>query len=237
MTSSLPKWSSEADRPPPEPTFLRKVLSDIWDGSFALLVWTLLLWVTGFMFIFASIMGRPLALLVAVLGIVPVLAGMLVMAGRSAKGSFMRLGDAWRGTRRLYWRSVALTLPLALLLMLIELSANIASAAPDHPELTIALALQIGVGLTIGILHLYLLPLLALLDTSLKQTAMLAVLLAGKFILRTLALLAVTVVLLALSTLHPLVWLVVPGVWCVIVVNAAWRMVQRAAPGLAGIDK
>ena len=114
MTSSLPKWSSEADNPPPEPTFLRKVLSDIWDGSFALLVWTLLLWVTGFMFIFASIMGRPLALLVAVLGIVPVLAGMLVMAGRSAKGGFMRLGDAWRGTRRLYWRSVALALPVAL---------------------------------------------------------------------------------------------------------------------------
>ena len=57
------------------------------------------------------------------------------------------------------------------------------------------------------------------------------------FILQTLALLAVTLVLLALSTLHPLVWLVVPGVWCVIVVNAAWRMVQQAVPELAGIDK
>lgn len=237
MTSPLPKWSSEADRPPPEPTYLRKVLSDIWDGSFVLIVWTLLLWVLGFMFIFASIVGRPVALLVVVLGIVPVLTGMLVMAGHSAKGSFMRLGDAWRGTRRLYWRSVALTLPLALLLALIELSANIVSAVPDRRELAIALALQIGIGLTMVILHLYLLPLLALLDTSLKQTVMLAVLLAGKFILQTLALLAVTIVLLALSTLHPLVWLVVPGVWCVIVVNAAWRMVQQAVPDLARIDK
>jgi uncharacterized membrane protein YesL len=132
---------------------------------------------------------------------------------------------------------VALTLPLALLLALIELSANIVSAVPDRRELAIALALQIGIGLTMVILHLYLLPLLALLDTSLKQTVMLAVLLAGKFILQTLALLAVTIVLLALSTLHPLVWLVVPGVWCVIVVNAAWRMVQQAVPDLARIDK
>ena len=237
MTSPLPKWSSEADRPPPEPTYLRKVLSDIWDGSFVLLVWTLLLWVTGFMFIFANIVGLPVALVVAVLGIVPLLTGMLVMAGHSAKGSFMRLGDAWRGTRRLYWRSVALTLPLALLLALIELSANVVSAAPDQRELAIALALQVGIGMTMGVLHLYLLPLLALLDTTLKQTVMLAVLLAGKFILQTLALLAVTLVLLALSTLHPLVWLVAPGVWCVIVVNAAWRMVRQAAPGLAGIDK
>ena len=106
-------------RPLPEPTFIRKVLSDIWDGSFVLLVWTLLLWVPGFLFIFAGIIGMPLALLVAVLGIAPVLTGMLVMVGRSAKGSFMRLGDAWRGTFRLYWRSVALTLPLALILMLI----------------------------------------------------------------------------------------------------------------------
>jgi uncharacterized membrane protein YesL len=237
MTSPLPKWSSEADRPPPEPAFLRKVLSDIWDGSFVLIVWTLLLWVPGLIFVFASIVGVPVALLVAVLGIAPILTGMLVMVGRSAKGSFMRLGDAWRGTRRLYWRSVALTLPLALLLALIELSANIVSEFPDRHELAIALALQVGIGLTMGILHLYLLPILALLDSSLKQTVMLAVLLAGKFILQTLALLAVTFVLLALSTLHPLVWLLVPGVWCVVVVNAAWRMIQQAAPGLAGIDK
>ena len=132
---------------------------------------------------------------------------------------------------------MALALPLALLLALIELSANIVSAVPDRRELAIALALQIGIGLTMAILHLYLLPILALLDTSPKQTVMLAVLLAGKFILQTLALLAVTVVLLALSTLHPLVWLLVPGVWCVIVVNAAWRMIQQAVPGWAGIDK
>lgn len=237
MTSPLPKWSSQNDHPLPEPPYIRKVLSDFWDGSFVLLVWTLLLWVPGFMFIFASIVGLPVALLVVVLGIAPVLTGMLVMVGRSAKGSFMRLGDAWRGTLRLYWRSVALMLPLALLLALISLSANIVSTVPDRRELAIALALQIGVGLTMVILHVYLLPLLALLDGSLKQTVMLAVLLAGKFILQTLALLAVTIALLALSTLHPLVWLFVPGMWCVIVVNAAWRMVQQAVPDLAGIDK
>jgi len=114
----------------------------------------------GFMFIFASIMGRPLALLVAVLGLCPSWPACWswpVAARKAALCAWRR----WRGTRRLYWRSVALALPLALLLMLIDLSANIASAAPDHPELTIALALQIGIGLTIGILHLYLLPLLA----------------------------------------------------------------------------
>jgi uncharacterized membrane protein YesL len=237
MSSPLPKWSSQDNRPLPEPPYIRKVLSEIWDGSLVLIVWTLLLWVLGFLFIFASIVGLPVALLVAVLGIAPVLTGMLVMVGHSAKGGFMRLGDAWRGTFRLYWRSVALTLPLALFLALIMLSANIVSTVPDRRELAIVLALQIGIALTMVILHLYLLPLLALLDTPLKQTVMLAVLLAGKFIWQTLALLAVSIALLALTNLHPLVRLLVPGVWCVIVVNAAWRMARQAVPDLAGIDK
>ena len=234
MSSPLPKWSSEADRPLPEPTYIRKVLSDIWDGSLVLLLWTLLLWVPGFLFI---IVGLPVALLVAVLGIAPVLTGMLVMGGRSAKGYFMRLGDAWRGMLRLYWHSVALTLPLALLLWLILSSADTVSKNPGQSVLTILVALQIGIGLTMVILHLYLLPLLALLDTPLKQTVILAMLLAGKFIWQTLALLAVSMALLALTNLHPLVWLLVPGVWCVIVVNAAWRMARQAVPDLAGIDK
>ena len=237
MSSPLPKWSSEDDRPLPEPTYIRKVLGDIWDGSLVLLMWTLLLWVPGFLFFFAVITGLPVALLVAVLGIAPVLTGMMVMVGRGAKGYFMRLGDAWRGMLRLYWRSVALTLPLALLLWLILSSADIASKNPGQSVLTISVALQIGIGLTLVVLHLYLLPLLALLDTPLKQTGILAVLLAGKFIWQTLALLAVSLALLALTNLHPLVWLVVPGVWCVIVVNAAWRMARQAVPDLAGIDK
>jgi uncharacterized membrane protein YesL len=138
---------------------------------------------------------------------------------------------------RLYWRSVALTLPLALLVWLILSSADTASKNPGQGVLTISVAFQIGLGLTLVVLHLYLLPLLALLDTPLKQTGILAVLLAGKFIWQTLALLAVSLALLALTNLHPLVWLAVPGVWCVIVVNAAWRMARQAVPDLAGIDK
>jgi hypothetical protein len=237
MTSLSPKWSSDDDKPLPESTFIRKVLSDFWDGSFVLLVWTLLLWILGILLIFASIIGMPLALLVAVFGLAPGLTGMLVMAGNSAKGSFMRLGDAVRGTFRLYWRSVALALPPALILMLIIISTKIASSAPDRRELTFSLALQVGIGLTVGVLHLYVLPLLALLNTPLKQTVLLAALLAGKFVWQTLALLAVSIALLALTTLHPLVWLIVPGMWCVIVGNAAWRLVRRAAPSLTGIDK
>jgi len=242
MTSLLPKWSSENDRPPPEPTYFRKVLSDIWEGSFVLLVWTLLLWIPAWLLIFVlisfpSIVGLPIGLLVVVLGIAPALTGMMVMVGDSAHGKFMRLGAAWRGTFRLYWHSVALTLPLALMAALIVLSTNIASGTPDRRELTLALAFQVGIGLTMAVLHLYLLPLRALLDASLKQTVLLAALLAGKFVLHTLALTAATIILLALTTLHPLVWLFVPGVWCVMVVNAAWRLARRAVPSLTGIDK
>ena len=238
MSSPLPKWSSEDDRPLPEPTYIRKVLGDLWDGSLVLLVWTLLLWVPGFLFLFASMAGLPVALLVAVLGIAPVLTGMMVMVGRSAKGYFMRLGDAWRGMLRRYWRSVALTLPLALLLMLISVSFGIVDKYPDSRELlTFSLALQIGIALTMVILHLYLLPLLGLLDTSLKKTVLLAMLLAGKYIWQTLALLVVTIALLAVTNFHPLVWLLVPGVWCVIAVNATWRIARQGLPDRTGIDK
>ena len=65
----------------------------------------------------------------------------------------------------------------------------------------------------------------------------LAMMLVSKFVLQTLALLIVGVGLLALTRLHPLVWLGVPGTWSVIVVNATWRMARKAAPKLNGIDK
>jgi hypothetical protein len=45
------------------------------------------------------------------------------------------------------------------------------------------------------------------------------------------------VALLAATLIHPLVWLFVPGIWCVVVTNATVRMVRRLVPSLTGIDK
>lgn len=238
-------WVSKDDRPPPEPAFLRKIGEDLWEGSLALMAWTLALWVLSFMASFVTMLSEPLVgmlsgllgWIVAALTLAPALAGMMAMAGNMARGGFARLGYAVRGTFRLYGRSVALALPLAIFLALVLVTANMVSVFPERRELFFAWAFQIGTTLAVVILHLYLFPILALYDPSLKQTVKLAIVLAGKYIWQTLALLTLGAVLAAVTTLLPPVWLLVPAVWCVIATNSTWRLARRLLPASDGIDK
>ena len=237
MTPPSSHWPSEDDRPPPEPTFIRKVAEDLWEGLLPLVVWTAALWMLGLLAITVGVASAPLGFIVATLTLAPGLAGMMVLTGNLARGGFARLGAAWRGTIRLYRRSVALALPLVLMLALILVTANSVTAFPGRPELLIAWAFQISLGLTALILHLYLFPILALHDAPLKQTVGLAMVLVGKYAWQTLALLAVGAALLAAALLLPVAWLLAPGVWCVVVTNATWRMVRPLLPGTGEIDK
>jgi len=221
----------------PEPSFLRKVAEDLWEGMFALVVWTLALWVLGLLALWISAASAPLGLVVAALTLAPGLAGMMALAGNLARGGFARLGGAGRATLRLYGRSMALAAPLVAIAMLILITANIVFAFPEQVELFIAWAFQIGMGLTLVILHIYLFPILALYDFSLKRTVGLAAVLVGKYVWQTLALLAMGAGLLTLTMLLPVTWLLVPGVWCVVVTNATWRMARQLLPNANGIDK
>ena len=230
-------WKSHDERPLPPPPFLRQVFTDMWEGMFALLVWTLALWVMTMPVILAGTLSVPLGMLVAAFTTAPGLASLLVPAANAARGGFARLADAPRGLIRLYGRSVALALPLAILAALNWVTSDIVKAYPGRAELSLVWALQVGFILVMAILHLYLFPLLALYDTPLKQTIALAAALIGKCFWQTLALLIVGVALLTATLIHPLVWLFVPGIWCVIVANATWRMVRRVVPSLTGIDK
>ena len=230
-------WKSHDERPLPPPPFLRQVFTDMWEGMFALLVWTLALWVMTMPVILAGTLSVPLGMLVAAFTTAPGLASLLVPAANAARGGFARLADAPRGLIRLYGRSVALALPLAILAALNWVTSDIVKAYPGRAELSLVWALQVGFILVMAILHLYLFPLLALYDTPLKQTVALAAVLIGKCFWQTLVLLVVGVALLTATLIHPLVWLFVPGIWCVIVANATWRMVRRVVPSLTGIDK
>ena len=230
-------WKSHDERPLPPPPFLRQVFTDMWEGMFALLVWTLALWVMTMPVILAGTLSVPLGMLVAAFTTAPGLASLLAPAANAARGGFARLADAPRGLIRLYGRSVALALPLAILAALNWVTSDIVKAYPGRAELSLVWALQVGFILVMAILHLYLYPLLALYDTPLKQTIALAAALIGKCFWQTLALLVMGVALLTATLIHPLVWLFVPGIWCVIVTNATWRMVRRVVPSLTGIDK
>lgn len=231
------RWHSEDEQPLPEPGFIRKVAEDVWEGLFSMVMWTLVLWVLGGVAIVAGVASAPLGLIVAACTLAPAVAGMMFMVGKMARGGFARVGDAWRGTLRLYGRSVALALPLVLVAALILATANIVRAFPDQSELFIAWALQLGIGLLIVAMHVYLFPVLALYDSTLKQTVGLAVVLAGRHVWQTVVLLALGAGLLALGMYIPLTWLLAPGVWCVVVMNATWRMARRLMPNPAGIDK
>jgi hypothetical protein len=230
-------WKSHDERPLPPPPFLRQVFTDMWEGMFALLVWTLALWVMTMPVILAGTLSVPLGMLVAAFTTAPGLASLLVPAANAARGGFARLADAPRGLIRLYGRSVALALPLAILAALNWVTSDIVKAYPGRAELSLVWALQVGFIFVMAILHLYLYPILALYDTPLKQTVALAAVLIGKCFWQTLALLAVGAALLTATLIHPLVWLFVPGIWCVIVTNTTWRMVRRVVPSLTGIDK
>jgi uncharacterized membrane protein YesL len=244
MTSQPPShkspsrgWATEDERPIPPPPFLRQIFTDLWESSFTLIIWALVLVVLFLVVEFAGLLSPLLGWILAAFTMAPGLVGMMVPTGKLARGGFSRLGDAVRGTFHLYWRSVALALPVMLILMIVNITADIVRAVPERREISIAWVLQISIGLTVLILHVYLFPVLALYDTSLKQTVALAMVLVGRFIWQTLALIVLAAGLLAATSLHPLVWLFVPGVWCVIVMNATWRMARRIAPNLSGIDK
>jgi hypothetical protein len=230
-------WKSHDERPLPPPPFMRQVFTDMWEGMFALLVWTLVVWVITIPVILAGTISVPLGMLVAAFTSAPGVASLLVPAANAARGGFARLGDAPRGLIRLYGRSVALALPLVILAALNWITSDIVKAFPGRAELSLIWALQVGFVLATVVLHLYLYPILALYDAPLRQTVTLAAVLAGKYLWQTLALLAVGAVLLAATLIHPLVWLFVPGIWCVIVTNATLRMVRRVMPSLTGIDK
>ena len=209
----------------------------MWEGMFPLLVWTVVLWVITIPVMLAGTISVPLGMLVAAFTTAPGFASLLVPAANAARGGFSRLGDALRGFIRLYGRSVALALPLIILAAINWSTSDIVKAYPGRSELSLIWALQVGFILVMAILHVYVYPILALYNSPLKQTVALAAVLIGRCLWQTLVLFVVAMVLLAATLIHPLVWLFVPGIWCVIVTNATWRMVRRVVPGLTGIDK
>jgi hypothetical protein len=230
-------WPSQDERPVPEPGFIRKIGEDLWEGFFVLFVWTVALGALSIPAIVAGSVAVPLGMLVAALVLAPGLAGMMCMAGNMARGGFGRLGDAWRGMLRLYWRSVALTLPVAIWVTLLLVTANVVSAYPERREFLIGWAFQVGIGIVAAVMHIYLFPTLALHDASLRQAVGLALTLAGKYVWQTLALLALGAGLLVAAVLYPIVWLFAPEIWCVIAANATWRLTRRLAARPGGIDK
>ncbi len=230
-------WKSQDERPLPPPPFLRQIFTDLWEGMFALLIWTLAVWVMTMPVILAGTLSVPLGLMVAAFTTAPGLASLLVPAANAARGGFARLADAPRGLIRLYGRSVALALPLVILAALGWTTGDIVKVFPGRAELSLIWALQVGFVAVMVTLHVYLYPIQALYNIPLKQTIALAGVLAGKHLWQTLALLVLGVALLAATLIHPLVWLFVPGIWCVVVTNATFRMVRRVLPSLTGIDK
>ena len=239
MTRPTSPWSEDTE-PLPEPTFFRKILSDLWESLFTLVAWGFLMLLLGLAAIGVGFVFHLLGLIVAILTISPALAGLMVAYGKGARGGFVRLGDAVRGTFHVYWRSVALALPLMIMVGLALLTYTFVAANPNYQELAIAGALQIGVALTFVILFIYLYPVLALYDLSLKNTFILSAALAIRHIWQTVLLLVFGAALLALVLLtesNPIFWIFIPGPWCVVVMNATYRMARKIVPDLSAIDK
>ncbi len=223
-------WKVMDEPPPPEPSFVRQVIGDLWEGLFTLIVWTLAMFLFGLPAILIGGVIPFLGLVVAAFTLAPALAGLMTAAGSAARGGFTRLGQAWNGTFHLYKRSVALALPLVLLLAMVLATGSLVRQAPARLDFTLAWAFQIGIALALAVLHIYLYPILALYDTSLKQTLALAAILISRCIWQTILLLALGAGLLVATLMLPLVGLFAPGVWSVIVVNATWRMARRFIP-------
>jgi uncharacterized membrane protein YesL len=219
-------WTPEDESPLPEPPFFRKLGEDLWEGYFTLFVWTLVMWALCIPMIISSAIAVPLGVLVAALTLAPALTGLMTACGNAARGGFARLSDVAHGAFHFYWRSVLLALPLAVFIALILITTDVIAAAPERQEMFISWTLQIGLGLMVAVVTIYSLPVLALYDTPLKRTVWLAIALVGKYIWQTVALIVLAVALVALTALHPLVWLIVPSIWCVVVMNATWRLTR-----------
>jgi len=230
-------WSEEEDKPLPEPGLFRKIFSDWWEGLFTLIVWAIGLLLLCLPLLVVALMSTPIALMLAAFTLAPGLAGLMAACAKGARGGFIRLGDAVRGLPHVYWRSMLLALPLTLVLAIILITRDVVAVAAGRTELVISWAFQTGIALTLAILHIYLYPVLVLYDFPIRRTVLVAAALAVKYIWQTVVLLGVAVVLLAATTLHPLVWLFVIGAWCVISTNATWRLARQLLPDSNGIDK
>lgn len=218
-----PRWGAEDDVLP-DPPFIRKIAEDLWEGSLTLILWGIGLWIVGLALLYVAALFMPLGIVLTTLTLAPAMAGLMTATGKSAKGGFLRLGYALQGVPHVYWRSVALTVPLAVWLVAFLITSSMMELYADELMIFISWGMQVGLGITIAVFHIYLLPVLALRDASFVETLRLAGALIVKFIGQTVGLAAVGIALLALTTLHPLIWLFVPGVWCVIVTNATWRL-------------
>jgi hypothetical protein len=221
----------------PQPPFIRQIFTNMWEGMFDLLVWTGVVWVITIPVILAGEISVPLGMLMAAFTSAPGLASLQVVAANLARGGFARFGDPPRGLIRLYGRSVALALPLAILAAINWVTSDMIKMFPARTEFSLIWALQVGFILAIVILHIYLYPILALYNTPLRQTVALAVVLVRKCLWQTLSLLVVGVALLAATLIHPLVWLLIPGIWCVIVTNATFRLAPQVLPSPTGSGK
>ena len=231
MTKHSGVWSGEDDKPLPEPTFFRQIFQDLWDGLLVLVVWGFVLWLLGLIAIYVGLVSVPLGLFEAALTVAPGLVGLMVACGKAARGGFARLGEAVRGTFRLYGRSVMLALPMAVLGSLVVVTLDVVRQFPERQEMVFSLAFQFGIVLTAAVVNIYLYPVLALYDIRPWRAVLLAGGLAAKFIWQTLALLVFGVMLLAATMLHPLVWLFIFGPWCVVATNATYRLARRILPG------
>ena len=144
-------WSPEDDQPVPEPPFVKKILLDLWEGMFPLVAGGLVLWLQIVVVGMAGYVFLPLGMAVALFVVAPTLAGMMVACAKSARGGFLRIGDAARGIWHLYGRSVVLALPLVIMIGIVLITVQIVKANPDRQEMVFSLALQVGVTLTVEI--------------------------------------------------------------------------------------
>ena len=212
--------------------FLGNTILHIWENLATSLGGTLLLGLAilpAFLFSVAS-ENILLAALAVLLLVVPAWTGFCYMTGRGVLQYPPRLSDMLAAAVHYYWRSLGLGLPVVLVAVILLITVPWLTGPPAPPVPVVAgILLQLATLVVLCLLSVFSFPLLALYDLSLRQTWTYSLLLAVRWPIAGIGLLALWVLQILLGLwVSPTMWLFLPMVFGPFAVNASLILARRA---------
>jgi len=209
-------------------TYVKKVIIDIWDNLPLLIIGDVIFIVfciPWFVFMLAG--SNILSLWCTVLAS-PALAGIMYLTGKIAKGKACNIKDLFFGVRRFFRRALIIGVITVFLLFISIWTFRIIKANPEQKWLMIPWVFQLSCLIFIGVLHVYVFPIMTLYDANLKTVFIYSLVLAVKYKLPTIGMISLMILIVLVVRI---IWvgliLVFPAILAVFMSNLTLLLMKK----------